>query len=227
MTFDYKRLLDPTPLPFEMGYQRLSSGVLHVAARTDMHGCKGDMLRWWFGSRPSTREYRWWHPVDHISSEWQGGHPGEAVGSMHLVEEHLTHLPSVKLTIQFRDPSEAFGEAAITAAQDAGVLSALLWGNVGFTDSLKVAPDGRVAGSRLIHLARDTDWGMALRSHFLMGFDLPSTGLSPDEVTELVPDLMGPSLLQHCYDEFTFLSRILPSLYAAEAMPRSSVKLPW
>ena len=38
MTFDeVDRLLDPSPLPLETGYERLADGVLHVAARTDLH----------------------------------------------------------------------------------------------------------------------------------------------------------------------------------------------
>ena len=41
-------LLDPKPLPLETGYERLPSGALHVAVRTDMHGCSGEMLEWWF-----------------------------------------------------------------------------------------------------------------------------------------------------------------------------------
>ena len=41
-------------------------------------------------------------------------------------------------------------------------------------------------------------------------------GKSPDEVREMVPDAFAGALLQHCYNEFTFLSRFLPSLYVAE-----------
>ena len=67
------RLLDPAPMPLEMGYERLDSGVLHVALRTDMHHCTGAMFEWWFRFRPQTREYLWWHPIDHVSSEWSEG----------------------------------------------------------------------------------------------------------------------------------------------------------
>jgi hypothetical protein len=98
---------------------------------------------------------------------------------------------------------------------------------VGPTEGLQTTPDGRIIGSRLIHIARDTEWGMALRSHFLMGFDLPGAGLSPELVCGIVPDALGPAILQHCYDEFTFLSRFLPSLHLAEGTPREAVKRPW
>jgi len=36
---DVNRLLDPSPMSLEMGYERLSNGVLHVAVRTDLHKC--------------------------------------------------------------------------------------------------------------------------------------------------------------------------------------------
>jgi DAPG hydrolase PhiG domain len=37
-------LLNPTPMPLETGYERLPDGVLHVACRTDLHGCTGEMF---------------------------------------------------------------------------------------------------------------------------------------------------------------------------------------
>src|SRR5665648_540724 len=57
-----KRLLNPDPLPLEMGVERLPSGQLHVAVRTYMLGCTGEMFQWWFGSGPDARDYAWWHP---------------------------------------------------------------------------------------------------------------------------------------------------------------------
>ncbi len=41
-------LLHITPLRLETGIQRLPSGCLVVACRTDLHGCSGRMLDWWF-----------------------------------------------------------------------------------------------------------------------------------------------------------------------------------
>src|ERR1700760_4959005 len=102
------RLLDPRPMALELGYERLGSGVLHIAIRTDMHNCTGAMLEWWFAKRIDSREYRWWHPLDHISSEWREGTAGIVPGSVHLVEERFTELPATKLSIQFREPTEIY-----------------------------------------------------------------------------------------------------------------------
>ena len=89
-TNEIDRLLDPTPLQLEMGYERLDSGVLHIACRTDLHGCTGAMFEWWFRSRPTTQQYVWWHPVDHIFSDWSEVQPDTHVGSIHKVEERFT-----------------------------------------------------------------------------------------------------------------------------------------
>jgi len=176
---DVDRLLDPSPMPLEMGYERLPNGVLHVAVRTDLHKCTGEMFEWWFRFRPDTQKYVWWHPIDHVFSDWiqeANGSEDTHVGSIHVVEEYFSGLPPDKL---------------------------------------------------LLHIGRDTEWGCALRSHFYMGQDLPSLGKSPEEVAELFPDTFGQALLQHCYDEFTFLSRFLPSLFIAENRDKVSITPPW
>lgn len=45
---DINELLRPQPLRLEMGLTRSTDGLLTVAIRTDLHGCKGRMLDWWF-----------------------------------------------------------------------------------------------------------------------------------------------------------------------------------
>ncbi len=227
MDDDFDRLLDPTPMPLETGYQRLGSGVLDVAVRTDLHGCTGAMLEWWITSRPGDREYRWWHPLDHITSSWEGGSDGNPVGSTHVVEERLTELPAMKLFVQFRDPTELFDAARLAEARASGAVSGLLTGRVSPQEGAQYTPEGALIGTRVVHLARDTAWGTALRSRFLFGFDLPALGLSPEQVEAAVPDVVGPNLVQHCYDEFTFLSRLLPALYTAEHREPEEIERPW
>ena len=105
---EVNRLLDPAPMQLETGFERLSNGVLHVATRTDLHGCSGEMFEWWFRSRPNTQHYVWWHPIDHLSSEWQGTLSDSThVGSEHVVKEKLTDVPSQDLVIQTRPHSFA------------------------------------------------------------------------------------------------------------------------
>lgn len=221
------RLLLPAPLALEMGYERLPSGVLHIACRTDLHRCSGAMFEWWFQSRPLTQQYVWWHPVDHLSSEWLNTQDGTHLGSMHKVEERFSGTPAKQLLIQMRDPLEFFSATALSAARESNAVSGLICGRGGESWQAPRAPDGRIMGSRLIHVARDTEWGCALRSHFFLGEDLPMIGKSASEIASMIGDEVGPALLQHCYDEFTFLSRFLPSLYIAENRETIPVQLPW
>lgn len=227
MEFDeVDRLLDPAPMRLETGYERLGNGVLHVAARTDLHRCSGEMFEWWFRFRPDTQQYRWWHPVDHVSSAWAEGVAGTHVGSVHLVEEYFTGLPPEKLAIQFRDAREFFDADAYALARRDGRVSAAVCGRIGPGHD-PARHEGRILGGRLLHIGRDTDWGCALRSHFYLGQDLAAAGRTPDEIAALFPNEFGQALLMHCYNEFTFLSKFLPSLYIAEMRDTRPVAVPW
>ena len=173
-------LLEPAPLPLETGWERLASGALHVAVRTDLHGCTGEMLEWWFRWRCTTREYVWWHPVDHVSSTWQGTlAPDTHIGSEHVVREFFSGLPDQDLVIQFRDPAEFFEPDAYGKARESGAVTGAVVGRLGLTHEPPRLADGRVLGGRLLHIARDTGWGAALRSHFFVGLDLPDQRHDP------------------------------------------------
>ncbi|MFM2288795.1 MAG: hypothetical protein RL684_1938 [Pseudomonadota bacterium] len=221
-------LLDPSPMSLETGYERFDNGVLHVACRTDLHDCTGEMFEWWFRFRPDTQKYIWWHPVDHVSSEWIEGSVGTHVGSIHVVEEFFTGLPAVKLSIQFRDSTEFFSASDYAEARRSGAVSASVCARIGLSHQPARDPAGAVLGGRLLHIGRDTPWGLALRSHFYLGQDLPALGKSPSEISTIFSDEFGRGLLQHCYNEFTYLSRFLPSLYIAEHRATQPIKrLPW
>lgn len=221
------RLLDPQPLSLETGYERLPNGVLHVACRTDLHDCTGDMFEWWFRFRPDTQKYIWWHPVDHVFSDWIECREGTHVGSIHVVEEFFTGLPAEKLSIQFRDATEFFDASAYRKARDTRAITAAVCARIGLSHSPPRDAAGRLIGGRLLHIGRDTPWGCALRSHFYLGQDLPELGKSPSEIAAIFSDEFGRALLQHCYNEFVFLSRFLPSLYLAENRKALKVQVPW
>ncbi|MFB9686787.1 DAPG hydrolase family protein [Amycolatopsis plumensis] len=225
---DVAALLRPEPLPLETGYERLSSGVLHVAVRTDMHDCTGEMFEWWFRWRCDTHKYIWWHPVDHVSSAWQGTLADDThVGSEHLVTESFTGLSQQDLVVQFREPDEFFDRGEYSSAREDRWISCAVLGRVGFGHEPARSETGAVLGGRLLHVGRDTPWGLALRSHFFLGQDLPGAGATPDEVQAEVPTELGVALLQHAYNEFTFLARFLPSLFTAEHRDERPPVVPW
>jgi hypothetical protein len=210
-------LLNPDPLSLEMGIQRLASGQLHVAARTDMYSCKGEMFEWWFRFAPDSQQYAWWHPLDHVSSAWRETSPHTHVGSTHLVEERLGGEEVLTLQIRFEDAAETFGADAVRAAREQGNVSALVCAHVGFGEDPPRDERGRPIGGRLAHIGRDTEWGMVLRSRFWLGVG----------AEEPVPDAVGLGLMQHAYTEFHYLSRFLPSLYIAENRERIPPPFPW
>ena len=220
------RLLDPAPLRLEMGLERLANGVLHVAARTDMHGCSGEMFDWWFRWFHTTQHYVWWHPVDHVARAWTGWKPGHYVGATNVVEERLSGDEVHKIQIHFLDPREVFAAGAYERALAAGDVSAAAVASTGLGADPPRDPQGRPIGGRLVHVARDTAWGCSLRSHFWIGHDLGGLA-KPEQVAAIASDALGFGLLRHAYNEFTFLSRILPALYVAENRDRIRPILPW
>jgi hypothetical protein len=224
---DSASLLDPGPMNLETGYERFPDGVLHVACRTDLHGCTGEMFEWWFRFRPDTQKYIWWHPIDHVFSDWVECQDGTHVGSMHIVEEYFTGLPAEKLSIQFRDATEFFDALAYRKARETRAVTAAVCARIGLSHSPARNAQGQVMGGRLLHIGRDTSWGCALRSHFYLGQDLPALGKSPGEIAAIFSDEFGRALLQHCYNEFVFLSRFLPSLYLAENRATVKIPVPW
>jgi hypothetical protein len=220
-------LLRADPMPLETGYERFEDGVLHVACRTDLHNCTGEMFEWWFRFRPDTQKYIWWHPVDHVFSDWAECREGTHVGSIHVVEEFFTGLPAEKLSIQFRDAREFFQAAEYSNAREQKRVSAAVCARIGLSHAPARDAEGRVLGGRLLHVGRDTAWGFALRSHFYLGQDLPALGKSAAEIESIFSDEFGRALLQHCYNEFTFLSRFLPSLFIAENRGTHKIAVPW
>jgi hypothetical protein len=225
---EVEHLLDPAPLPIETGYERLPNGVLHVAARTDLRGCTGEMFEWWFRWRCDTQKYVWWHPVDHVFSTWRGELREDShVGSEHVVTEYFTGLPAEDLTIQFRDPAEFFDADAYAKARESGAVTSAVVARTGPGHDAPRTPDGSVVGGRMAHIGRDTGWGLVLRSHFYLGYDGPAAGMTPQQVADLFPVTFGQALLQHAYNEFTFLSRFLPSLYIAENRDVTTPEVPW
>jgi len=221
-----ERLLDPAPLRLEMGIERLANGVLHVAARTDMHGCSGKMFDWWFRWFHTTQHYVWWHPVDHVASAWTGWSPGHYVGATHVVDERLSGEEIHKIHVHFLDPRALLGAERVAARLAAGDVSAIVCATTGLGAEPPRDAQGRPIGGRVVHIARDTEFGCSLRSHFWLGQDLGGVA-PPEQLAALASDELGFGLLRHAYNEFSFLSRILPALYVAENRERERPALPW
>jgi len=217
-------LLEAGPLRQEMGVERLPSGVLHVAARTDMPRVKGRMMEWWFRFAADTAQYMWWHPHDHVSSEWIETSATTHIGSTHIVKERLNGSEVQDLKIHFVDPREIFGKQAYDDAVARGDVTTTIAAMIGLGEEPLRDDKGRPNMGRMAHIARDTPDGLVLRSRFWLG---AGTGLPPETLSQVIPEQMGLDLMWHAHTEFKYLARILPSLYIAENPDDEEAYLPW
>jgi hypothetical protein len=218
------RLLDPDPLPLEMGVERLADGSLHVAVRTYLLDCTGAMFQWWFGAAPNAREYAWWHPVDHIGSEWLDM-PGDGtcIGATHAADEKLGGDEVHSLKIRFFDPVEIFGDE-LAAAMERGDITAAVTADIGLGAEPPRDERGRPLGGKLVHLGRDTPFGMVLRSNFWLGTGLP---LAPEQLEAEMPFDLGLNLMKHSSQEWFYLARFLPAHYIADRRDEERAPVAW
>lgn len=205
-------LLDPRPLPLEMGIQRLEDGRVVVAARNDLLNCTGAMIDWWFKFFGTTEHLKWWYPRDHKKhygwdEKWIQGE-NYLGATVHAVES-LGEIPPTAAKIRFSRPQDFFSENRLQESSKKGSVSAVISACIGFGDDIKLDGSGNPLDGRMLHIVRDTSWGCVLRSRFILG-----ESAAPGEMT--VPDEIALGLLHHCHCEFSSLSRILPSLYYAE-----------
>ncbi|MEH0076987.1 hypothetical protein V6L76_17715 [Pannonibacter sp. Pt2] len=213
-------MLVPAPLRIETGIERLTGDVLRVEVRTELANCNGKMLDWWFKEFDTTQHLLLWHPTDHVehggwNSQWQKAK--NYVGATIRAVESLGDIPPVAAVIRFHDPVEAFSSDAYAAALQSGNVSLAIAARIGFGHDVVLDPDGDPQQGVMVHVLRDTPFGAVLRSCFLLA---PVDGRP-------VADEIGLGLLQHCYSEFGYLSRCLPSLYWADPANREDVPPMW
>ena len=201
--------LSSAPLPLETGIQRMPGGELLVACRTDMDGCKGPMLDWWFKYFDTSEHLRWWHPSEHkeqIGWDDKRIRGRSYIGATTRAVQGLGAIPPAPAVLKFHDPREFFSGDAVDRACAKGDVSAIVCATIGLGEHSRLDPDGDPLDGLMVHVMRDTTYGAVLRSRFLLGLDSAHTGRP-------VPDFVGLGLMQHCYCEYTYLSRVLPSLY--------------
>ncbi len=203
-------LLAPGYLPFESGHCALAHGKRLVAALTRMPGCRAKMVNWWFGWLGGTDQYKWWHPRDHVFSDWANRAGGDYIGASHLVHEYLAGSdgPLYKLRIDFHDPADTFDPAAYAASGAMAVCA-------------RIGPlDAPLNFGRMTHCVRDTDFGCEMRSRFWLGVIQPRDGGAavPEaearamRAAQVTPEFTR-RLHQHCVEEMGYLAEILPVLY--------------
>ncbi len=206
---DRNDMLRPGYLPMESGVVRYEDGYVTIAALTRMPRCRAKMLHWWFGWVGGTDQYKLWHPVDHLFSDWQDRDGRNYIGAKHLVHETLGGDGEVhKLRIHFREPTEVFDPKGYEAVDGLAVCA--------FPGSL----ERPINLGHMTHFARNTDYGCELRTRFWLG-DIthqdPNESV-PDDVKDLVrkqvlTDDFATRLHRHAIEEMGYLADLLPILY--------------
>lgn len=203
---DANQLLDQNPHDFEDGVKLLPNGWGLVAARTEMPGCSGAMVAWWFSHIHTTAQYREWHPGDHVFSDWKGPRDqGSFIGGTHLIHERLGGTKVHKLKLNFRDPARVLDTSRFAQA---GV-NAAIYGRGG--------PLGKpIWSAHVLHLIHDAPTGCVMRSRFWLGDIAPAVPLLAGAIRRemTAPDELA-GLHRHCGEEMTILAGLLPGKYHA------------
>lgn len=214
------RLLDPGYLPLETGYARMDDDRMFVSCLTKMPRVTGEMIDWWFAWHPEEdQRYKLWHPKEHMSckatrSNVDGAGMSDRVQyrhNPHLVTEHIGK-EKVGIIITFVDPEEMFDTSRFDEAQ------------IGTAVCAKVAVQKTpLVATRMVHLIRETEDGVEMRSRFWLGsfrlrFGPANWGLNRLVPTgylarKVFPDTAGATMLTHCAEEMNHLASFLPDLY--------------
>ncbi|WP_240993952.1 DAPG hydrolase family protein [Rahnella sp. Larv3_ips] len=132
--------------------------------------------------------------------------------------ESLAEIPPIPACLKFHNPASIFGEKTLEKAMADDCVSAIVAARIGFGEEVGLDSQGDPLDGQMLHIARDTPFGCVLRSRFILGMSNDDSGHPTDE--------MGLALIRHCYTEFTFLSRFLPSLYYGEKANDEEIALP-
>ncbi|MEC5317651.1 hydrolase [Brenneria populi subsp. brevivirga] len=165
-------ILNPAPLKLEMGIDHTSDNCLIVAVRTDLYGCSGEMLEWWFRFFCSTEHFRWWHPTDHKifygwDDKWIKGK--NFIGATVHTVQKLGNIAPLSTKIKFCHPENFFSAREIIEAYKNKWISAIVCGYIGFGKEIRLDKQGNPLDGRIVHLARNTSWGCVLRSRYIFG----------------------------------------------------------
>ena len=225
------RLLQPGYLDLEHGYVRNSDGTYCVACLTDLGmDCTGEMVDWWFSHVDSTERYKWWHPKDHVSSDWdlqyfsvmpENRSFGHYIDHVHQVRETVGGVTKT-LEISFQRPSKYFDVAKFAAAGITACICARVYSDEGCI--------GTVGVGHLVHMVRKVGNRSEMRSRFWLG-----NVYKEEEADNLVSarlinwfgntslfrslkinDRTADALWTHCAEEMNCLRAFLPGLYGKE-----------
>lgn len=212
------QLLNVGYLTMETGWARMSDGQLYVAALTPMPNVTGEMIDWWFAWHATGNAYLLWHPRDHIEARWKNAPNRSLPWKQQYIgntSEIIEYVGSNKeyLNVWFKPPETYFD---VSRFESADIATAICSRGGQRRENIWTA--------HVIHLVRNTERGVEMRSRFWLGdLDASPKGLvgklltpfmnSPAARRRNIPDELGRALMLHCAEEMHHLAGILPELY--------------
>lgn len=211
--YDRNKIFEKGYLDVEVGYCQMDDGTGFVANKTFFPNCTGKMFAWWFAWHSlEDLRYKIWDPEDHIyarnmnrdrildpnisilEKNWETSHD--------ILED--IGFGDEKLTIHFKNPKYMGLDVEKIFIE---YCSAIQTGNA----------EGDGLNATMLHMVRDVDGGVELRSRFWIGYHIHE-----GEIKRLIPEgekiplIASESLFKHNCVEFANLSNILPRVYAEE-----------
>lgn len=189
---EVNQLLEPGHLPLETGYFRLSNQDMHLRILSPYPNCTGTMIDWWFG-HINNDLFKRWNPTEHIEvirdRDWGKWNPKVYINNSHVCIQKVADKV-MNVRISFKEPS-TFGFDVPRFKQ--AHISACICGEMF---------DGNKPMGRLIHIARDTEYGCEMRSIFWLF---------------KAPESVAKGMLEHALVENVLLPIFLPTIYASSS----------
>jgi hypothetical protein len=89
-----------------MGEERDEKKSIDLVIDHELEGVEPEMIDWWWKNMVDPPYYKWWHPEDHISIEWEVPPVREGnIGAIHIAGERIGEFPAARLRIQVVDPA--------------------------------------------------------------------------------------------------------------------------
>lgn len=222
-------MLEPGAQPLEHGYSRQSDGQWFIAVNTDLGTLiNGEMFDWWFRNCTDTERYKWWHPKDHKTGDWDpqffSVQPEDRKAGYYVNHaQKVTQIIAGKLQtlqIEYDRPSKYFD---ISEFDDAGVTACIV-ARVHLVDG-----HGLSGIAHILHMVREVDGRSELRSRIWLGdynrvddnsvlpvWAVNSLGNSKIFRYTKAPAPMVKSMWTSLFQEMQCLRRFLPHFYDAE-----------
>jgi hypothetical protein len=214
-------LLDPGYHEVENGYCILENGAGYVAVNNVFPGCTVDMMKWWFAwhaAGPGLR-YALWFPPGHVTI---------AVSDQGRAKLHDPKIPTGEksqnidhfvredvgggvedIVISFLDPQTMGFD--MSRFREPNV--AWVFGGYGVSEST-VGPPMK-APAIMLHLCRQIEGGVELRTRFWMGYRInQGRGMCTLPPWVRIPVEAPMGLAYHNVMEYSNLASFLPEIYA-------------